>query len=90
MNGQDQSNTGETRWFGTDGRELTAKEYLRLLAKTQQTGTGAAEPEEQPPSRGLPVIVRLAQVSHENVIEVPGSDLAHFLAVTTYFRPSSI
>lgn len=50
MNGQDQSNTGETRWFGTDGRELTAKEYLRLLAKTQQTGTGAAEPEEQPPS----------------------------------------
>jgi hypothetical protein len=60
MNGQDQSNTGETRWFGPDGRELTEREYVKLTQLSQQPGTAAtpeaetAKPAGPAPGKGGP------------------------------------
>jgi|GEM_PF-3287337 len=45
----DHCNTGATRWFGPDGRELTEREYIKLI---QQAGTPATPETETPKPAG--------------------------------------
>jgi len=56
----DHCNTGATRWYGPDGRELTEREYVKLTQQTQQAGTPAtpetetAKPAGPAPGKGGP------------------------------------